>query len=98
MTWTCFYDMHSGGGNKEMFDIINIEAPKDEAIVVFYNRFGHSPGRVSCPCCGPDYAVLESDIKERGRQRNRVLDIYAVNIKPEERIGTVPVQGYVWRD
>jgi len=60
MTWTLFYDMNSGGGKKEKFRYCYIEAPEDEAIVIFYNRFGHNPERVTCTCCGPDYSITES--------------------------------------
>ena len=55
--WTCFSDMHSGGGLKEKRDFIFIEAPENEAKVIFYNRFGHNPERVSCTCCGDDYSI-----------------------------------------
>lgn len=56
--WTQFMDMYSGGGTKEPpYDYIYIEAPEEEARVIFYNRFGHSPERVSCTCCGNDYSV-----------------------------------------
>lgn len=62
MAWTHFWDMHSGGGTKEKpYDSIYIEAPEDEARVIFYNRFGHSPDRVSCTCCGEDYLVREHE-------------------------------------
>ncbi len=61
MVWTLFWDMHSGGGSKEDFDKIYIEAPQDEAVTIFYNRFGHNPHRVSCTCCGEDYSVSESE-------------------------------------
>ena len=57
--WTQFWDMHSGGGSKEPYEQIYIEAPQAEAEVIFYNRFGHSPHRVTCTCCGSDYAVDE---------------------------------------
>jgi hypothetical protein len=59
--WTAFMDMHSGGGLKEKYSHIFIEAPEGEAILVFYNRFGHSPYRVSCSCCGEDYSISEYD-------------------------------------
>lgn len=60
MPWTRFMDMHSGGGTKEEpYEYIFIEAPKDEAITIFYNRFGHSPERVTCTCCGEDYSIHE---------------------------------------
>lgn len=60
MAWTQFWDMHSGGGTKEApYDKIYIEAPEAEACVIFYNRFGHSPARVTCTCCGEDYSTTE---------------------------------------
>lgn len=58
--WTQFMDMHSGGGLKEApKQYIYIEASEAEARVIFYNRFGHSPNRVSCTCCGEDYSLSE---------------------------------------
>lgn len=59
MTWTRFWDMNSGGGRKEDFRFCFIEASEDEAKSVFYSRFGHSPDRVTCTCCGEDYVVEE---------------------------------------
>lgn len=171
MTWTQFWDMNSGGGRKENWQHIFIEAPRDEATVVFYNRFGHNPERVSCTCCGEDYSIdegeslalltahhrhcgnlvtprdpvtrlykqpqdpwfkehyyLEPDEEAEARERgweveestarkvgremgsdygayltlaefiatSDVLVIRADEIKPEERKGEVPSQGYVW--
>lgn len=61
MTWTHFWDMNSGGGSKESQSHIYIEAPETEAKVIFYNRFGHSPERVSCTCCGEDYSISEDE-------------------------------------
>lgn len=55
--WTQFWDMHSGGGSKEKWARIYIEAPEEEAVLIFYNRFGHNPKRVSCTCCGDDYSI-----------------------------------------
>lgn len=55
--WTLFWDMNSGGGRKEKWPQIYIEAPEDEAKVIFYNRFGHNPERVTCTCCGQDYSI-----------------------------------------
>lgn len=55
--WTRFMDMHSGGGQKEAWQYIYIEAPEEEAKSVFYAKFGHSPDRVSCTCCGSDYSI-----------------------------------------
>ncbi len=60
--WTLFWDMHSGGGQKEDAALIIIQAPKNEARVIFYNRFGHSADRVTCTCCGEDYVVNQEDI------------------------------------
>lgn len=138
--WTLFWDMHSGGGTKEgSYEKIYIEAPAEEAKIIFYNRFGHNPERVSCTCCGDDYSIRESATLEQasGYHRNcryaykdkakkgpgayveepdpernwrpyialdqylkskEVLVIRADDIKPEERKGEVPEQGYVWRD
>lgn len=149
--WTLFWDMHSGGGLKEgSYDKIYIEASEEEAKVIFYNRFGHNPERVSCTCCGDDYSISESETLEqasayhrncryayfnkkgdevsptnrfaapkgtKGRyveegdltrtwaeyttlqeytQRANVLVVRAGEIKPEERKGEVPEQGYVY--
>lgn len=64
--WTHFMDMHSGGGTKiEPFENIYIEAPEKEARVIFYNRFGRNPDRITCTCCGNDYSVSEeSDLSQ----------------------------------
>lgn len=118
--WTHFWDMCSGGGHKEPQGHIFIEAPEAEAVVIFYNRFGHSSERVSCTCCGPDYSVSEYETLELATEWQRkeawdsngkklptialeqyvldpdVLIIYEKDIKPKEREGTVPQQGYVW--
>lgn len=129
--WTQFMDMNSGGGKKEKWAYIYIEAPEDEAETIFYNRFGHNPHRVSCTCCGSDYAITESDSLEKATAYERncrydgdkkdyveepdtrysykkymtlaeykgkadALFIYAKDIKPEERKGKVPTEGYVW--
>ena len=124
--WTQFWDMHSGGDLKEQWNLIYIEAPVEEAKVIFYNRFGHNPQRVSCTCCGPDYSSSEDDdlAQLTGFHRNcawdeggyieqsddsarfmsldqyiasgKALFIFAADIKPEERLGEVPQQGWVW--
>jgi hypothetical protein len=69
--WTQFWDMHSGGRQKEDYSQIYIEAPENEAKIIFYNRFGHNPSRVSCTCCGDDYSISEGDSLEQitGYQR-----------------------------
>lgn len=76
MVWTHFWDMHSGGGQKEKYHHIFIEAPLKEAEVIFYNHFGHSSDRVTCTCCGPDYSVseYESLAEASGYQRGCAYD------------------------
>lgn len=153
--------MHSGGGTKEEpYSDIFIEAPEKEAKIIFYNRFGHNPERVSCTCCGEDYSISESislkqatgfhrgcpsletpkdpetnrylnndpimkahryldpdDEIPKGYRKSKidsnwkewqslenyiqgatVLVIYKKDLKPEERTGEVPEQGFVWKD
>lgn len=71
--WTEFMDMCSGGGVKEPpYEYIYIEAPEEEAKVIFYNRFGHNPERVTCTCCGDDYSISshESLAQLTGYHRN----------------------------
>lgn len=65
MAWTRFMDMHSGGRRKESFEYLYIEAPESEARSIFFSRFGHSPDRVTCTCCGEDYSVSESETLEQ---------------------------------
>lgn len=69
--WTKFMDMYSGGGSKEAREYIYIEAPEEEAKVIFYNRFGHSADRVTCTCCGSDYSVSESETLEEATAYER---------------------------
>lgn len=59
--WTLFWDMHSGGGLKDKWEKIYIEAPEEEAKVIFYNRLGHNPERISCTCCGEDYSISSNE-------------------------------------
>jgi len=60
--WTRFMDMHSGGGTKEApYEYIFIEASEEEAKVIFYNKFGHNPERVTCTCCGDDYSIEDGE-------------------------------------
>lgn len=61
MVWTRFMDMCSGGGLKLPWEYIYIEAPQKDAEVIFQNRFGRNPYRVTCTCCGEDYSVGESN-------------------------------------
>lgn len=111
MPFTHFWDMHSGGRSKEEWEQIYIEASEEEATLIFYNRFGHNPNRVTCTCCGEDYAISEhktlgeatsfhrrnKTIKEYSEQEE-VLIIRKKDIRPEERRGSLPTQGYVWVD
>lgn len=53
--------MYSGGGQKLKWAKIYIEAPQADAEIIFQNRFGRNPNRVTCTCCGPDYSISESD-------------------------------------
>jgi hypothetical protein len=69
--WTKFWDMHSGGGQKEKWAMIFIEAPEDEAKIIFYNRFGHNPERVTCTCCGDDYSISEEKSLEQATAFHR---------------------------
>jgi hypothetical protein len=69
--WTEFWDMHSGGDLKEKWSQIFIEAPENEAVIIFQNRFGHNPHRVTCTCCGSDYAVEEYYSLERATAFHR---------------------------
>lgn len=70
--WTLFWDMHSGGGLKEApYSKIYIELPEDEAKIYFYNRFKHNPERISCTCCGDDYAITESKTFEQASGYHR---------------------------
>lgn len=83
--WTRFMDMHSGGGTKEEpYQYIYIEAPDDEAIVIFYNRFGHNPNKVTCTCCGDDYSIDENESLEQVSAHERNCDYAYFNPKGEE--------------
>lgn len=63
MTWTRFFDMHSGGGNKiKKYEYIYIEADYTDAINIFKNRFDRNPYNVTCTCCGEDFSInVEGD-------------------------------------
>ena len=109
--FTKFYDMNSGGKRKEKYKIIFIEAPEEVAKVVFYNRFGHNPDRITCTCCGEDYSIYEYDDLLAGTEyykktaalsdflhRDDVLVICQEDISDSDKAGEVPSQGYVWID
>lgn len=83
--WTNFMDMHSGGGLKEKpYDMIYIEAPEEEAMVIFNNRFGHNPNRVSCTCCGDDYSIDEHETLREATAYNRGCDYVYFDTKGRE--------------
>lgn len=72
--WTRFMDMNSGGGQKEEWPYIIIEAPQEEAKQIFYKRFGHNPERVTCTCCGGDYSINEDESLEQITAYDRNCD------------------------
>ena len=73
--WTQFMDMHSGGGTKlPPYQYIYIEAPEKEAEIIFFNRYGRNPHRVTCTCCGEDYSVTESASLREATAFNRGCD------------------------
>ena len=59
--WTHFFDMATGGEQKEDFELLCVELPKEEAVEWFYEKFGHPAEVESCDCglCGYDYRVTE---------------------------------------
>lgn len=65
MSWTLFLDMYSGGKQKEIYSEMYIELPIEMAKTFFINRFGHDPERITCPCCGDDYAINEDESLEK---------------------------------
>lgn len=66
VTWTAFWDKHSGGGCKEPpYEYIYIEAPEKPARKYFKRRFGHKATRVTCNCCGQDYSISEEPSLEQ---------------------------------
>jgi len=70
--WTHFWDMHSGGGCKEKpYEHIYIEADGDAAEIIFQNKFGHNPNRVSCTCCGADYVIDTTETLEQASAYHR---------------------------
>ena len=90
MTWTRFMDMHSGGGGKEPQAFIYIEAGEEEARSVFFARFGHSPDRVSCTCCGEDYSVASGDSLEQLTGYDRNCAVLETPRGPETRRYVTP--------
>lgn len=83
--WTIFMDMHSGGRQKLDWPYIYIEASKEEAMSVFYSKFGRSPERVTCTCCGEDYSIDESETLEQATAYERGCTWYSAPPKKGER-------------
>jgi len=63
VTWTRFFDMSSGGGNKLPSGVIWIEAEEQKAAELFEGIFGRDPNNVTCECCGSDYSFYESNFE-----------------------------------
>ena len=61
MTWTHFWDMHSGGYKKLKWGHIFIEADEEEAVAAFSEFFNRDPYYITCGCCGQDYDICESN-------------------------------------
>ena len=81
MTWTHFWDMHSGGSSKTVFEQIYIEGDEASAAEVFEKRFDRSPYGVTCDCCGADFAIREYDTLEKATEfdrERRPLDKYVL--------------------
>lgn len=97
--FTSFMDMNSGGGRKEDFQYCYIEAPREEAELIFYNRFGHNPSRVTCTCCGEDYSVSESDSLEEATGYQRGCEYKDGKYLEEAGRGKyIPIEEYVKQD
>jgi hypothetical protein len=109
--WFHFFDMHSGGRQKEDWPHIFIEAvDESQAISVFYSRFGHNPRRITCTCCGEDYAIHSGwtleEVTEYSRNGMSIEEYrksdYAF-FMPKESISAfeyetiVPAEGWEWR-
>jgi hypothetical protein len=45
--WTSFMDITPDEFVREFYEMVYIEAPKSEALVVFYNRFGYNEYKTS---------------------------------------------------
>jgi len=91
--FTQFMDMHSGGGQKLDWKYIYIEAPEEEACIIFYNRFDRNPHKVTCTCCGDDYSVSESKDLKQATGYNRGCDY-----KKDEYIEAKDTSKYAHKD
>ena len=92
--WTQFWDMHSGGGTKQKpYERIYIEASEQDAINIFYNRFGHDPEDTACDCCGQNYSISEEEHLEQltGFHRNCSYDSKAKQYIEKANYGYTPL-------
>lgn len=71
MSWTQFWDMHSGGHQKLAWAMIFIEAPVENAKQAFEILFNRDPDTTTCDCCGPDYSIHEGDTLEELTEYHR---------------------------
>ena len=101
--WTEFMDMHSGGDTKiEPYEYIFIEAPEDEAKVIFYNRFHRNPERVTCTCCGGDYSIhtypnlAQATAYERGCAYG-YINANGIEITPDDWYALPLKQQHEWK-
>lgn len=113
MGYARFWDMHSGGGCKEPpYEMIIIEADSQkQAEIIFYNRFGHNHNRITCTCCGEDYAVdFEEDIAQLTGYHRKCKSVYydtkgrpassykrGYTSKYEDTKGSIPLEKYLDR-
>ena len=88
MAWTLFWDMHSGGGQKDKFTQCFIQAPREEAVSIFIAKFGHDPRNVTCPTCGEDYSINEFDSLEEATAYHRDCN-YAKRRETNKKTGRV---------
>ena len=62
---TKFFNMSSGGSEKEEWTLISVNLPQEEAVEWFEKTFDHDPYNVTCGCCGPDYSIGEYESIEK---------------------------------
>lgn len=92
MAWTHFLDNCCGGTKEGSLEHIFIEAGVDEAKVIFYNRFGHSPSRVSCTFCGDDYSTSEYATLEEASAGQRGAEFVNGQDGPQQGVA------YAWQN
>ncbi len=59
--YTSFYDMSSGGTQKEKWKTIYIEGDEDAATRMFEDIFCKNPNEAECLCCGENYYIKEEE-------------------------------------